>query len=150
MPRGTIIRDSRRFRIVLCWVILIPIASATFYAVNRQAHNGSPAEPSFLLLTDYPAALLVDFLVHCGIVGEVGTLYNWHLKLGAYVVWWVALGASIGLLHCKVRQRTLPLRRKRLGECVVCGYSLHGLTERRCPECGTAFDKPPLERRSRI
>jgi hypothetical protein len=26
------------------------------------------------------------------------------------------------------------------GQCRVCGYSLKGLTERRCPECGTTFD----------
>lgn len=25
-------------------------------------------------------------------------------------------------------------------ECIVCGYSLTGLLERRCPECGESFD----------
>lgn len=29
--------------------------------------------------------------------------------------------------------------RKRKDRCVRCGYSLQGLTERRCPECGTGF-----------
>ncbi len=36
-----------------------------------------------------------------------------------------------------------PLRRARRrcqGLCVRCGYNLTGLTEPRCPECGTAFD----------
>lgn len=31
-------------------------------------------------------------------------------------------------------------RRRRRNACVSCGYSLQGLTELRCPECGTAFD----------
>jgi len=25
--------------------------------------------------------------------------------------------------------------------CIKCGYDLHGLTEPRCPECGTPFDE---------
>ncbi len=29
--------------------------------------------------------------------------------------------------------------RHRSGRCVRCGYNLHGLTEPRCPECGTRF-----------
>jgi hypothetical protein len=32
-------------------------------------------------------------------------------------------------------------RRRKRGSCVHCGYSLTGLTEPRCPECGTPFDK---------
>ena len=38
----------------------------------------------------------------------------------------------------------LPLsrrrKRKKLGLCLKCGYDLKGLTEPRCPECGTPFD----------
>lgn len=30
-------------------------------------------------------------------------------------------------------------RRRRRGECAACGYSLRGLPEPRCPECGTAI-----------
>ena len=30
-------------------------------------------------------------------------------------------------------------RRLRPGHCAHCGYNLHGLTEPRCPECGTGF-----------
>jgi hypothetical protein len=46
-----------------------------------------------------------------------------------------------------------------LGACVRCGYSLYGLDEPRCPECGTAFDPRlmlsltplgPLSRRSGV
>ncbi len=34
---------------------------------------------------------------------------------------------------------------RRRNECVQCGYSLRGLTEPRCPECGMAFDTPANE-----
>jgi len=30
------------------------------------------------------------------------------------------------------------------GLCRTCGYPLHGLTEARCPECGTPFDRELL------
>ena len=33
-----------------------------------------------------------------------------------------------------------PYSRLRSGKCLSCGYNLHGLTEPRCPECGTPFD----------
>lgn len=32
-------------------------------------------------------------------------------------------------------------RRRRKGQCLKCGYSLTGLTEPRCPECATSFDR---------
>ena len=31
-------------------------------------------------------------------------------------------------------------KRKKLGLCLNCGYSLKGLTEQRCPECNTHFE----------
>ncbi len=34
-----------------------------------------------------------------------------------------------------------PRRRPKLGFCVECGYNLRGLTELRCPECNTPFEK---------
>lgn len=33
-------------------------------------------------------------------------------------------------------------RRMPPGHCQRCGYNLQGLTEPRCPECGTGFEKP--------
>ncbi len=33
--------------------------------------------------------------------------------------------------------------RRYRGLCLKCGYSLHGLIEPRCPECGTAFEPRP-------
>jgi len=43
-----------------------------------------------------------------------------------------------------------PHFRKELGieTCHKCGYLLTGLTEPRCPECGTAFDPALLEKLS--
>ena len=32
-------------------------------------------------------------------------------------------------------------KRKKLGLCIECGYNLRGLTELRCPECNTPFEK---------
>ena len=37
-------------------------------------------------------------------------------------------------------------KRKKLGLCLPCGYNLHGLTEPRCPECGTPFDEQLLNK----
>jgi hypothetical protein len=39
-------------------------------------------------------------------------------------------------------------RRYQAGYCGVCRYSLRGLTEPRCPECGTSFDEDLLDRQS--
>ena len=41
-------------------------------------------------------------------------------------------------------------RRRRQGLCVKCGYNLTGLTEPRCPECGTEFDPSTLPPETRI
>ena len=35
--------------------------------------------------------------------------------------------------------------RHRSQRCIRCGYDLHGLTEPRCPECGTPFEKHEAE-----
>lgn len=66
----------------------------------------------------------------------------------------VLMGGTIVLcrLLALVRPR-LDLRRLRKQEthCAACGYPLYGLSEQRCPECGTAFAhavpiRPPAER----
>ena len=37
-------------------------------------------------------------------------------------------------------------KRKKLGLCLKCGYNLTGLTEQRCPECGTSFAEGLLKK----
>ncbi len=39
-------------------------------------------------------------------------------------------------------------RKEVAGRCRSCGYNLHGLTEPRCPECGTPFDEKLLEQKA--
>lgn len=69
------------------------------------------------------------------------------LSLGAEGEAWIRLGiiASLGLLvliwslsllHSFVRAMDRLIH----GRCADCGYDLTGLTEPRCPECGTIFD----------
>jgi len=53
--------------------------------------------------------------------------------------WIPVIGTAISA-WVPVRLMVPPLkrwRRRRLGLCVNCGYNLTGLTEPRCPECGT-------------
>jgi hypothetical protein len=61
----------------------------------------------------------------------------------------LALTAVFALLYAAVLYRVtrnyVRHRRYRTGHCGVCRYSLRGLTEPRCPECGTAFDPEFLD-----
>jgi hypothetical protein len=61
----------------------------------------------------------------------------WFLAavFGAYPTWQLALWGR-------------KIRRRRRGLCVYCGYDLRGLVEPRCPECGMAFDRTPLDQRA--
>ncbi len=60
-----------------------------------------------------------------------------YLPLGLFAVVWLIFRGFELRYH----------RRKKLGLCLECGYNLKGLTEPRCPECGTAFemDRPRLQ-----
>jgi hypothetical protein len=63
--------------------------------------------------------------------------------LGAGVPFWavaIALGAYPARAWIRERLRQRWIRRcQERNVCVVCEYSLEGLTERRCPECGKGF-----------
>lgn len=48
-------------------------------------------------------------------------------------------GPAVALIRGPIRRR----RRRKRGECIDCGYNLHGLPEPRCPECGTPFEAKP-------
>ncbi|HEX2971241.1 MAG TPA: hypothetical protein VHP11_02840, partial [Tepidisphaeraceae bacterium] len=45
--------------------------------------------------------------------------------------------------------KTLP-QQEQFGVCARCGYLLYGLTEPRCPECGTPFDEAWLPALARL
>ena len=54
------------------------------------------------------------------------------------------LGALVGYIVWARRRRKLC--RELEGLCSKCGYNLTGLTESRCPECGTRFE--PMRRQN--
>ena len=61
------------------------------------------------------------------------------------LLWHVAAWAAAALAMFYVAYRLGPVVRRLEGKCVRCGYMLRGLTEPRCPECGTAFNPADLE-----
>lgn len=74
----------------------------------------------------------------------------YHCNLIDYGLPWFAVIMAYGL-GCRtaamLRHALMSRRSSReQPRCEVCGYLLYGLTEPRCPECGTAFEKviPPL------
>lgn len=67
-----------------------------------------------------------------------GALPNPGLGSGVgLVIGFMTLEWSVGVLvvYLYYRRRRELLR----GNCLACGYDLHGLSEMRCPECGRAF-----------
>lgn len=70
------------------------------------------------------------------------------LPLGFLALWLVLSALSLTVVG--VRRRTWPVIEE--GCCQKCGYSLYGLTSKRCPECGTAIaivSRHPGDRTSR-
>jgi hypothetical protein len=63
----------------------------------------------------------------------------------AGLILYLGPGAGAALAALYVAHRLGPLVRRLEGQCVRCGYLLHGLTEPRCPECGTPFNPADLE-----
>ena len=71
-------------------------------------------------------------------VSPSGAVYSFAIPL------WMPIFLSATLLPWSfVSARRC--KRRELGECLKCGYSLHGLTEPRCPECGTPFEMSKLK-----
>ena len=68
--------------------------------------------------------------------------------MGVYEVplWPLPVGFLALLSYTSVVSVYRIRRRRKLGLCLSCGYSLHGLTEPRCPECGTPFDDAMLKK----
>jgi hypothetical protein len=92
-----------------------------------------------LFLLSYPAIWLCDRLVALGMF----TADNVMPGMAIVLVYWICVGAVVGLLWPSIG-RVLGLTRPSVPEsqlptCQTCGYSLKGLPEPRCPECGTPF-----------
>jgi len=74
--------------------------------------------------------------------GNPFTVKSWTVPLGPILLCSLLLATAfllvwlVGRLFVAKRQ----LSRLREGQCLVCGYDLRG-SEKRCPECGTQFDK---------
>lgn len=108
----------------------------------------------------YPAGMFVGWLKRDGKY-EFGFAGTYALILGGAVIVLMSLvtdsrgDAWIGaaMLAAAVppfaagtlgvmRTRGVQERRRRAGECVMCGYALEGLGERgNCPECGAGFER---------
>lgn len=70
-------------------------------------------------------------------VGEPEVRYAYAL-VWPHAFLWLTLPTALLALN-SVYRAWVRRRRRRLGRCAVCGYSLRGLVEPRCPECGTVF-----------
>jgi len=70
-------------------------------------------------------------------------LIDWGRGAAVAVAFW-AIATALSVLYLPLIRtiaRAHPFRRGRSEDmCSHCGYSLWGLTEPRCPECGTPFD----------
>lgn len=82
-------------------------------------------------------------------VGSVDPPGDWRHYFSAHLVeavvilliGWLILSLFLCLLVL-LNERWRPVRKP--GCCVKCGYSLRGLVDQRCPECGTPFkERPP-------
>ncbi len=141
MSRVKCRRRVSALRTILGWTILVPAALIAYLVLVRGQYKQLPLPWDGLpmSLLHYPAIALGESLTRRGVF-VAGTLKNVPLMFGILIAWWAILGAGIGAVHHTIRRRRAARWRHRRPECVACGYDLRGLTEPRCPECGTPFD----------
>ena len=66
---------------------------------------------------------------------------DWPGKVSVIIPFWMpTILFALSLYFCHPLYYYRRRKRKKLGLCVKCGYNLKGLTELRCPECGSAFE----------
>lgn len=120
------------------WVILPYIA---FFVVTTHLYRSKPntalprtAATTSVLMLAFTSLVYIDgILIHAG--GQSGLLFlvvPVYLLVGGFVT--LGIGLAFGT------------RLRIVGYCQECGYNLKGLTEARCPECGTPFDETLLKK----
>lgn len=111
---------------VLFWRLFALRWTSGFTRMYRLLLAGTWLELIFTL----PVDLYVRRRTHC--YCEEGTFFA--MVIGIVAAFWT-FGPGVAMLLLAVRIR----RVMRSGCCIQCGYDLRGLSEPRCPECGTPF-----------
>lgn len=127
-----------------------------FATVNLFGSPSAAVWVELALILPISLALLAAYYPHVG-VSVGGTIILWHVFLvtacagGAKFYWdvrWLfgwALYAPLAAGVAALTRRTRRVGQPPPDECHNCGYSLKGLTEPRCPECGAPFDRSRLD-----
>ena len=124
------------------WLMTLCNGRTTLSRVHRTRDNDGEASIEFGL---YPFPLHPPRQLHIPslAIGSHRVKHNRHaleimMRSNHLTCFPFALSAAswIGIRFLSKRRRSYV----RLGFCVRCGYNLHGLTEPRCPECGTPFE----------
>ena len=140
----------RRWRTAVLWVgwtlcvlIVIAFLASIYWVIRIQL-------PFKCVITLAYGAFRVYFDASPG-----SALTHWATSLAFWNQWWISSGLGGGggiplyALFLAVALPTLLVWRFvpkfPRGHCRSCGYNLKGLTEPRCPECGTGFGRDTLE-----
>jgi len=89
---------------------------------------------SLPVIAFYDSALCKE-LLEPGFGQLIITELGWRYVIGCFAGWNLPFLIAFGIVSLR------PHRCRRPGHCTHCGYSLHGLPESRCPECGTPFSR---------
>ena len=128
----------------------VTFAEPDYSVIRKALHEGCK---SIFVSTrmNYKRARRIEYgHIRRGFYGERYTSYSIYGCIDPTVVgfpMWALLIAccaypAIALYLGPIRRRF----RRDLGVCTKCAYSLHGLTDPRCPECGTPFDDKLLKK----
>jgi len=112
--------------------IRLAMVKGNFHAVLVRPLKGPQTSAN-----DREAALGPFFVKTIHLAAVVGS------GIGAPFWFWFTL-VTLPLIFSFIRGPLRRRKRRRLGQCLYCGYSLYGLTDPRCPECATQFDEKRL------
>lgn len=119
-------------------------STETLAAVFRRKWLAQTEEGTALIAIGFLWGLLVVFGITMFLVALLtasGDFSGWFGVL-AFLMLLVPF-FSLSLIFRFVHRDFISKVRQVEGRCVNCGYSLHQLSEPRCPECGTAFEPCP-------